>query len=159
MTGQKKEKVKIKEMWRTDADIKAIKGIIDFLQMFLSETVAKRLVSLVLIIVGLHPSYVTRLTGVSDRSVRALREAVEDGEDIGTLLAKKSGHHKKSRLDSIEKQILQELEHNNYHTRQEIADMVEEKFQIKLSVSTVGRFLKKTELNDKNAVPYQQRQM
>ena len=56
----------------------------------------------------------------------------------------KSGNGRKGKTTGIEEQILAELESNNYHTRQEIADMEEEKFHVRISRSSVGRLLKKT---------------
>jgi transposase len=44
----------------------------------------------------------------------------------------------------FENAIVEELEKNNYHTRQQITDMILEKFGVTMSVSTVGRLLKKT---------------
>ena len=64
-------------------------------------------------------------------------------EDIGNLLVIKKGSGQKSKISGVEAEILKELEQNNYHTCQQIADMIKEKFQIQISVSAVGKFLKK----------------
>jgi transposase len=47
----------------------------------------------------------------------------------------------------VEKEIVEEIENNNYHSQQEIADMILEKFSLKVSLSAVGRLLKKTASN------------
>ena len=51
----------ISELWKTNTDIKLIGEIVKFLQAFIPETLAKRLVAMVLAIVGLHPSYISTL--------------------------------------------------------------------------------------------------
>lgn len=43
----------------------------------------------------------------------------------------KSGSGRKGKSAGIEKQILAESESSNYRTRQEIADMIQDKFQSK----------------------------
>ena len=60
-------------------------------------------------------------------------------EDVAKLLSIKSGSGKKSKTFEFEAEILKEIEKNNYHTRQQIADMIKEKFHIQISVSAVGR--------------------
>ena len=65
-------------------------------------------------------------------------------KDIESLLVIKGGSEQKSKISGVVEEILKELEQNNYHTRQQIADMIKEKFQIQISVSAVGKFLKKT---------------
>ena len=59
-------------------------------------------------------------------------------------MAIKRGSGKKRRTAGLEDEIIAEIERNNYHTRQQIADMIQEKFHVKVSVATVGRLLKKT---------------
>ena len=85
---------------------------------------------------------VTGLTGLCDRSVRALRKALREGGPL-QLLSIKKGSGRKSRTADVESQIFEELEKSDYHTRQQVADMIEEKFHIKISVSAVGKPLKK----------------
>jgi len=52
------------------------------------------------------------------------------------------GEGRKGKAADVEEQILAELEKGNYHTRQQIADMVKEKFDISMSVWAIGRFLR-----------------
>ena len=121
-----------------------VKAVIGFLQLFMPETTAKKLVCAILIAAGMSVSRITELVGMSDRSVQATGRAVRDGS-IGSVLSHKKASGRKSKSANVEDQILVELEKGNYHTRQQIADMIKEKFQITLSVSAVGRFLKKTD--------------
>lgn len=119
--------------------------IINFLKLFMSETLAKRVLSIVLISAGLENSRVTELTGYCDRSVRGLRKEMAGG-DISRLLTV-GGGGRKSKTAGLEDEILAELEKGNYHTRQQIADMIHEKFDISISPSAVGKLLKKTGTN------------
>ena len=122
-----------------------VRKVIEFLQLFMPMTLAKRVVAMVLLSVGVPASYVTELTGLCDRSTRGLLKSMQK-EEIESLLSIKSGSGQKSKTSGIEREIVAEIEKGNYHTRQQIADMIEEKFHVSVSVATVGRFLKKTEL-------------
>jgi len=48
-----------------------------------------------------------------------------------------------AKTSGLEEQVLAETEANNYHTRQEVADTILEKFHVKISGISVGRLLKK----------------
>ena len=120
-----------------------VKKVIEFLQLFMPMTLAKRVVAMVLLSAGLPTWYVTELTGVCDRSARGLLKSMQE-EDIESLFSIKSGSGRKSKTSGIEAEIVAEIEKENYHTRQQIADMIKEKFHVSVSVATVGRLLKKT---------------
>ena len=122
--------------------VRIIQGVIRFLNLFLPVTLAKRAAAMILIAAGVSDERVTGLTGLCDRSVRALRKALREGEPL-QLLSIKKGSGRKSRTADVESQIFEELERSDYHTRQQVADRIEEKFHIKLSVSAVGKLLKK----------------
>lgn len=119
-----------------------MKAVINFLKLFMPETLAKRILSIVLICAGLENSRVTELTGYCDRSVRGLRKEMAGGDISGLLTV--GGGGRKGKTAGIEGEILAELEKGNYHTRQQVADMIHEKFHVSISPSAVGRFLKKT---------------
>jgi hypothetical protein len=72
------------------------KSIIGFLRNVMTETPAKRIVSMVLIAAGISNGRVTELTGLCGRSV----------------------------LKDIEGLIIEMIETNNYHIQQETADMI-----------------------------------
>ena len=127
--------------------INVMKGVLQFLSLFLPITLAKRLVSMVLLAADVPVSRVTELTGLCDRSTRALKKSMRE-EAVADLLKLKQGSGKKSKTADVESEIVAELEQNNYHTRQQIADMIWEKFHIKISVSAVGKLLKKTALKN-----------
>ena len=60
------------------------------------------------------------------------------------LLVVGTGAGRKSKFKDIEQQVLEEIEKGNYHTLQQIADMVKEKFDVDVSPMAVSRLLKKT---------------
>ena len=137
---------KTKAVENTNENLIIMQKVIQFLQIFLPVTLAKRLVAIVLLVAGVPVPRVTELTGLCDRSTRGLLKSMRE-EDVAKLLSIKSGSGKKSKTSGFEEEILKEIEKNNYHTRQQIADMIEEKFHIQVSVSAVGRLLKKTASN------------
>jgi len=129
---------------KSDAEVKGIISVIlNFLALFMPKTLAKRVVSMILIAGGLPVSHITKITGLTERSIRSFGKQVREG-NTSTLLQRKEGRGRKGKAADVEEQILTELEKGNYHTRQQIADMVKERFDISMSVWAIGRFLKKT---------------
>ena len=122
-------------------------AIVKFLKIFMTESLAKRAVGLALIAVGIPNERIIELTGMSDRSIWNLKKAVNDGE-IDNLFAVESRSGRPGKAKGIESAIAEELEKNNYHTRQQVADMIFDKFGIRMSVSAVGKILKKTASGD-----------
>ena len=127
-----------------------MKVVIRFLQLFIPETTAKKVVCVILIAIGMPVSEIAEFVGVSERNVQSTGRAVRDGS-ISSVLVHKKTSGRKSKTADVEEQILAELDNGDYHTRQQIADMLKEKFQITVSLSAVGRFLKKTVSRDSNA--------
>ena len=119
-----------------------IKQIINFLQLLMPETLAKRITSMALIAVGIRNERVTELTGLCDRSVRSLRKALETGEIKNIFHV--GGGSGQSKLAGFEEAIIKEIESGNYSNRQQIADMIQERHGIKVTLNTVSNFLKKT---------------
>ncbi len=128
----------------TDAEAKGIVGIIlNFLVIFMPITLAKRIVVITLKAAGLPVSRIVEITNLTERSVRSFGKIIREG-NTNSLLRLKEGRGRKAKTANVETEILEELEKGNYHTRQQIADMVKEKFHITRSVSAIGKFLKKT---------------
>lgn len=121
-----------------NGNVVIIKKVIEFLQLFLPLTLAKRLVAIVLLAAEVPVPRVTELSGLCDRSTRSLLKSLRE-EDVKGLLAIKRGSGKRRRTAGLEDEIIAEIERNNYHTRQQIADMIQEKFHVQVSVATVGR--------------------
>ena len=118
-----------------------ITNVITFLRLFMCETLAKRIVSMLLISVGLSNNRVTELTGYCDKSVRTLKKSLQTGETSGLFHV--GGGGRQGILVDVEDAIIQEVNKNHYNSRQQIADMVQEKFGIKVSADTIGKLLKK----------------
>lgn len=81
------------------------------------------------------------LVGLSERSLWSLKKNMKESP-VAELMVLKRGNGRKRKTAGIVDQILAELESNNYHTRQEIVDMIEETLHVHVSRSTVGRLLK-----------------
>lgn len=122
-----------------------VNGIIEFLKIFLAPTYAVRLVGLILLAVGQTPEQTSQLTGVTKRTVRNWRRLlslVVVSSDIHGML-------RRPRVDlgtktaGLEAEILEELNRGNYHTRRQIADMIQDRFGITLSLSSVSRLLRR----------------
>lgn len=123
-----------------------MEAVISFLSIFMPITLVKRVLSLVLIAAGLDNQNIHRLTGYGDSTIRKLRSDMRK-KSISELLIIRGGG-RKAKSDGIENDILKEIEKGNYHTQQQIADMVKEKFNVTMSVSAVSRLLKKTVSKD-----------
>ena len=119
-----------------------MEAIIQILKTFMSETQAKRIVSMVLIAAGITNARITEATGESDRSLWMIKKSIHSG-DIDALFVLEHGGGRTGKAMGFETAIVEELEKNNYHTRQQVADMILEKFGIKMSASAVGKLLKK----------------
>jgi transposase len=128
-----------------DHDIAArmIGKIINFLRNVMTETLAKRIVGIILIAAGIPNDRAAKLTGLCDRSVRELRKKIKDGK-AGDELFHVGGGGGKGKLKDIERLIIEKIETNNYHTQQEIAGMVYDEYGIKVHRTVVGKLLKKT---------------
>ena len=64
-------------------------------------------------------------------------------QNVSEIMVFHYGGGRSAKASGLEEQILAEIEAGNYHTRQEIADMILEEFHIKMSRTSVGRLLKK----------------
>jgi transposase len=118
------------------------KTTVGYLQMFMTETLAKRIAGMMLIAAGIEDDRVAGAAGLSKRSIWTLKKTMAGG-DIDGLFEAGGGSGRPVKAKNLENAIIEELDRNNYHTRQQIADMILEKFGVAMSVSTVGRLLKK----------------
>ena len=127
----------------TGSKAELITEIITFLGMFIPISLAKRITSVLLLLAGMSHDRVSELTGSCDRSVRNWKKQISNG-DTDKLLMIGNGAGRKSKFVGIEEQVIEEIEKGNYHTQQQIVDMVQEKFNVKVSLMAVSRLLKKT---------------
>jgi len=139
-------KEKVNEATQNPDANQIITIVMSFLQLFICETLVKRIMCLVLIAVDVPNARITELTGHCDKSIRTIKKSVETGETES--LFQVSGGGRKSKLQDLEDAIIDEIEKNNYHSRQQIVDMIYEKYGIKTSISAVSRLLKKKGSND-----------
>lgn len=123
-----------------------LKQAVGFLKIFLPETLAKRLVAIILLAIGVPVKTAVGLTGLSERSLWTLHKQMSM-LDVSEIMVLHYGGGRSAKASGLEEQILAEIEAGSYHTRQEIADMILEKFHIKMSRTSVGRLLKKTASN------------
>ena len=142
MNKEAKQEKNVLEIKPSDKGVNSLRQVIEFLQIFLPETLAKRLVAIVLLAIGVPVKNAVEMTGVCERRIWSLKKELQ-GATVAELLVIKSGSGRRRKTAGIEEQIIAEVESNNYHTRQQIADMVEEKFHVRISRSSVGRLLKK----------------
>ena len=117
-------------------------AVISFLAVFMPITLVRRMLSLVLIAACLDNGTIHRLTGYGHSTIRKLKADMRE-KSVPELLTIRGGG-RKAKTSGIEDEILSELESGNYHTRQQVVDMIKDKFGISMSVSAVGKFLKKT---------------
>ena len=112
-----------------------------FLKLFVCETLAKRVMGMILIAVGLPDSRVAELSGLCDKSVGTLKKGIQNGAlDSMFHIA---GGGRKRKLAEVERSIVEEINNGAYHTHQQIADMIQDKYGIKVSLPVIGRLLKK----------------
>jgi transposase len=122
-----------------------INEILCFMQLFICETLSKRIICVLLLTVDVPIKRIAELVNLSEKSVRHYKRTLES-DGVRSLLTIRGGG-RKSNLAGIESMVMEEIETNNYHSRQQIADMIKEKHGIKISVSAVGKLLKKTASN------------
>ncbi len=123
-----------------------LKQAVGFLEVFLPKTLAKRFVAIILLAIGIPVKTATSLAGLSEKSLWTLHKQLSES-DVSEIMVFHYGGGRSAKTSGLEEQILAEIETNNYHTRQEIADMILEKFHVKVSRTSVGRLLKKTVSN------------
>jgi len=124
---------------------KIVEKIMKFLELFICKTLVKRIVSMLLLSLEIPDEKVTEITGLCNKSVRTLKKAMKNGEADKLFVV--GGGGRKGKLADVETDIVEEIEKKDYHTKQQIADMIAEKYGIKVSVDTVRKLLKKTGLS------------
>ena len=130
----------------SDAALPAISKVLIFLRLFVCETIAKRILGVVMIAVGIPEDRVAELLGLCAKSVSALKKGLNDGEIDDVFQIAAGG--RKRKLRDVEGSIIEEICNNNYHSHQQIADMIQEKYGIKVSLPVISRLLKKTASGD-----------
>ena len=130
----------------SDAALPIISKVLVFIRLFVCETLAKRVVGMIMIALGVPEERVVELLDLSGKSVSAIKNGLENGE-IDEMFHIAGGGRKR-KLSDVEGAIIEEIGNNNYHSHQQIADMIQEKYGIKVSLPVIGRLLKKTGSGD-----------
>ena len=121
--------------------------VLSFLGLFLPKTLAKKVVCTILLVAGAPVARAVLLSGLTERCVRDIGRSVRSGK-LNNVLASRQGSGRKSKTSAMEEEIIAEVSRKDYHTLQQIADMIKEKFQIVLSLPSVSKLLKKTASED-----------
>ena len=119
-----------------------ISKVIGFLSMLMPMTIAKRILCIILLSVGITVEETARISGFCEKTVKSINKKV-NANDIDVLFVI-GGGGRKGILFGLEKEIIDEVNQNTYHTRQQVADMIYDKYGLKVSPKTVGKLLKKT---------------
>ena len=99
--------------------------VLIFLRLFMCETLAKRVMGIILIAVGLPDIRVAELCGLCDRSVDTLKKRLKDGE-LDSMFHVEGGG-RKGKLADVEGSIAEEINNGAFHTHQQIPDMIMKK--------------------------------
>jgi transposase len=99
-----------------------VKSVIAFLKLLMCETLAKRIVSMMLYVAGIPNTRITELTGLCDKSVRTMIKSIKSGEHEPLFHVGNGGHKKK--LSDYELDIVNEINNDDYQSQQQIADMI-----------------------------------
>ena len=119
--------------------------VIEFLGMFMPITLAKRIVCIIVLSIGVSKEEAARISGFCDKTVSSIKKKL-DSNELNTLFVINGGG-RKSPLVDYEAAIIDEIANNAYYTKQQIADMVFEKYGIKVTQQAIGKLLKKRELS------------
>ncbi len=102
------------------------------------KTLAKRFAAIILPAIGVPVKTATSLAGLSEKSLWTLHKQLSES-DVSEIMVFHYCGGCPSKASGLEEQILAEIETNNCHTWQETADMILEKFHVKMSRTSVGR--------------------
>ncbi len=123
--------------------VEIISCVVAFLSLQMSPILAKRVVVIIMLAVGANPKSSTMLSVLSARTIWSMKKELLKGKINEMLQLNYHGNGKPGKLASIGEQIIQEIENGNYYKLQQIVDMVEAKFHIKVSRTAISNLLKK----------------
>ena len=145
----KKQEMKIKENPPPKIETEqVVEKALSFLQLTMSLTLAKRFLCIVLLAAGLTIARITKLVDLGEKSVQKLEKQLIAGDYKNLFQTDYTKSGRKRKLADAEEAIVAEINKNNYHSQQQIADMIENEYGIKVSLPVISRLLKKTESND-----------
>ena len=126
----------------------AIEKTLNFLQLTMNLTLAKRLLCIIFLVAGLTTTRIAELVGLTDKSVQKLEKQLAEGDYKNLFQTGHGESGRKGKLVDVEEAIIAEINKNDYHSQQQIADMIHEEYGIKVSLPVISRLLKKTESSD-----------
>ena len=138
----KAKKTKNQVLQANDPSGVMVRFLVGFLAAFLPITLCQRLAVMFFIIAELPTKRICILTGMCDKVVRQIRNDMKV-YPLSSLLTIKKGTGRPCDLAKSENKIKEEIQKKNYFSRQQIVDMIWEKFEIRISLSAVGKYLKK----------------
>jgi transposase len=121
----------------------SINEVFNFLLLFMNMTMAKRVICIILLCVDIPIDRIIELTGLGEQTIRKLKTLISHGK---TAIAFVTGFHRCGRHGKAKGfvgAIIDEIESGIYLTLQQIADMISEKFNIKMSIYAVWRLIRK----------------
>ncbi|MCL1914979.1 MAG: IS630 family transposase [Eubacteriaceae bacterium] len=127
------------------------KLVVEFLQLFVCATLAKRIVFLLLHTAGAGAAMAGKLCGVCQKTAKKYAKMAACGQ--AAELLKVGGGGRKARLADVEGIIIIEVETNNYHTLQQAADMAAQKTGAKVSAGAIRRLFSKHGITKHKCAP------
>jgi len=118
-----------------------ISKVIEFPGMFMPITLAKRIVCIVVLSIGVTIEETAQISGFCEKTVASIKKKL-DSNELSVLFVINGGG-RKSPLADFESDIIEEITSNAYYTKQQIADVVFEKYGIKVTQQAIGKLLKK----------------
>jgi len=118
-----------------------ISKVLEFLRLFMPITLAKRIICIIVLSIGVSTGETARISGFCEKTVKLIKQKL-DSKELDMLFVIKGGG-RKSPLADFESAIIEEINKNAYFTKQQIADMVFEKYGVKVTQQAIGKMLKK----------------
>jgi transposase len=118
-----------------------LEGIIKFLQIYITKTLAIRIICGIMIALEIHNANIRELLGICNQSIRKYKKMIAS-KNLDEFFTVKGGGRKCS-LVANEQAIRDMIDTHNFHSRQQIADAIEERLGFKPSLPAIFRFLKK----------------
>ena len=115
--------------------------VIEFLQLFVCATLAKRIVFLLLNAAGMGAAMAGKLCGVCQKTAK--KHSKMAGSGRAAELLEVGGGGRKALLADVESAIVSEVETNNYYTLKQAAGMAFEKAGVKVSLGAIRRLFSK----------------
>ena len=126
--------------WR----VELMEQIISCMATYMPEWLAKRVIRFLLLCFNVDKETIRKLTSGSTKAIPSSKVGPRAEKDVE--LQEIQGDGQKSSFADMEEEIVEELKTGKYHTQQEIADMIAEKYGIrKVSRASLRKLRKKAQ--------------